>query len=399
MSTLPERYDSALVISDMHLGLPDCEIFREDFERFIDYVASTDTLRIDSGNGSFQIKVPQAILLLGDFLDLWDGSISRISTFSAQFARVLTEKANVFLLRGNHDYIIPDIEPQAMPGVRKFQICEYKVLDVGGKSCFFIHGHQFMSAFGSASLRIESYINPYHSMMESFFSRLSWGRGRQILLALTGLFAVLLIVLFGGPSITGKLHDQAVLVLWMMLGLLLPLAIVNIWRLAQKTLWKLLVMIFGELMDSLRGAAAGDTIDYLTSPSRPISRWFAKHSEGSADARKSSLVCFGHTHIPEGPQPPKDQQLSGITFLNTGSWARPPSVRLRGYADKIRAYTRLYDRLDEYVVLLFPFVVALFAWLGFALSVLTFFGAALFLAEVAVVLGKSSYEVALKSNL
>mgnify|MGYP001057386414 CR=1 FL=1 len=391
MSRPPAQYDAAFVISDAHLGLPDDEIFREDLEGFIDFLASNSTVQVNSHDGSFQVKVPNAIVLLGDFLDLWDGRLSNLPAFSAHSARVLTEMADVFYLRGNHDYIIPNITPEATPSVNKFEICEYKVLELGGTSCFFIHGHQFMSAFGPASLKLESYVNPYYSMMESFFSRFSRGRGRQVLLSATALFLVLGMVLAIGQPVLSKLPGQAMLALWILFGVLLPVGIVTIWRLTQKMLWKTLVMILGDKINILRGAVRGDTIEYLTAPSRPISRWFKGNREGSAEARMARYVCFGHTHIPEGPSPGKDKNLYDVKFLNTGSWVRPPSKRWRDYAEKIRIYTRPYDKIDEYLVIIFAVLTTL-SYLGFAISpLLLLLGMALLLVEPVVVFGKSSF--------
>jgi hypothetical protein len=266
-----------------------------------------------------------------------------------------------------------------------------------------------MSAFGPVSLKLESYINPYYSLMEDFFSRLfpqDDGRGRQVVYSLTALFLLLCAVLASGQPVV--VEPTYGLILWVAFGMLLPLAIVSIWRLLQKTVWKLFVMIFGELIDSLRGAVKGDNIKYLTSPSRPISRWFARGSADSKEAREAGHVCFGHTHIPEGPMNP-DGELSSIQFLNPGSWARPPSTALVDWANGLReskqqrlrwdekqqeymTLMRYYDRIDEYLVILFLALVALSqVWLRISSTVLLLSGVTLLIAEVLVVFSKSSY--------
>lgn len=198
------------------------------------------------------------------------------------------------------------------------------------------------------------------------------------------------------------------LILWVVFGVLLPLAIVGIWRLLQKTLWKLFVMIFGELIDSLRGAVKGDNIKYLTSPSRPISRWFARGGADSKKAREAGHVCFGHTHIPEGPINPEGE-LSSIQFLNPGSWVRPPSTTLVRWANRLReskqqrlrwdekqqeymTLMRYYDRIDEYLVILFLALIVLSqVWPRISLTFLLLSGVTLLVAEVLVVFSKSSY--------
>jgi UDP-2,3-diacylglucosamine pyrophosphatase LpxH len=385
MASQSDAYDSVLVFSDVHIGLPEGEIFGKDFEAFVDFVVSTSTFHVDSEEGGFQFDLPRAIILSGDFLDLWDGKISNLPDFIANFARVLAEKTNVFYLRGNHDYIIPDIPPKLIPVMKRFEICEYKVLEIGGKACFFMHGHQFMSAFGPLSLKFESYIDPYYTLMESFLSRFCRGNGANILKTVAVLFVVLgaLLALDSWPSSTA-------FALWMSFGLFLPSALVSIWRLLQKSLWKGISLVLGEVISRFRGAVRGDTVEYLTTPSKPISRCFEQGKEGSVEARRSGFVCFGHTHIPEGPMPGTDKRLSDMMFLNTGSWMRPSSRLLQTVAEKARIYTRAYDKLDEFLVI--PSLVVL-AYLGLTILPVPalVLALALLVVESVVALGKSSY--------
>jgi UDP-2,3-diacylglucosamine pyrophosphatase LpxH len=385
MASQSDAYDSVLVFSDVHIGLPEGEIFGKDFEAFVDFVVSTSTFHVDSEEGGFQFDLPRAIVISGDFLDLWDGRISNLPDFIANSARVLTEKTDVFYLRGNHDYIVPDIVPKATPVMKRFEICEYKALKIGGKPCFFIHGHQFMSAFGSLNLKLESFVDPYYTLMEGFLSRLCRGKGTNILKILTALFVVIvaLLALDSWPASTA-------LALWMSFGLLLPSAVVCIWRLLQKSLWKGISLMLGEVINRFRGADRGDTIEYLTTPSKPISRWFEQGKEESVEARESGFVCFGHSHIPEGPMPGTDRRLSDMIFLNTGSWMRPSSRMLQAVAEKARIYTRAFDKVDEFLII--PFLVVL-AYLGLAILQIPalVLALALMVAESVVALGKSSY--------
>ncbi len=389
--TLPERYDSALIISDTHVGLPGNEIFQEDFEAFINHLASNPSIRIESDDDNFQIELPKLIILLGDFLDFWDGRLSKLPGFSTRVARVLSELADVLYLRGNHDYIVPNIEAAAAIS-KKFEICEDKLIEIGGKPFYFIHGHQFMSAFGPTALKLETYINPYYTMMEGFFSRFTIGHGRHFLAGLTLSFVILGLLFSFGQILLTKLSSQLMQFLWSMFGLLFPVGFVTIWRVAQKKVWKFFTMIFGELINSLRGAARGDTIEYLTSPSKPISRWFEKKSEQSKQAKEAGFVVFGHTHIPEGPMPGDAESLTGIEFLNTGSWMKHPSKAKFTLADKARTYTRLIDKFDEYLLIVIAAMttLTLFTQVIPLLPVLIA-GVIMLTIEVAVVLGKSSY--------
>lgn len=390
MEKQDREYESALVISDTHIGLPDTEVFHEDFEEFIRFLSSNSSLPMVLGENRVDVKLPRLIILLGDFVDLWDGRISKLHDFLAQYARSLAEKADVFYLRGNHDYIIPNINPVVFGNMSPFEICEYKVLRIAGKSWFFIHGHQFMSAFGRLSLAFESFINPYYSIVEWFLSRLPTAHGKQVTIILSGFAIALGLLLSLGRQLLAPLPAGVDFYLTIVFGVLLVLGFVTLWRLFQKSVWKAFTMIFGEALDSLRGAARGDTIEYLTSTSKPISRWFEK-SKLSKEARESGLVCFGHTHIPEGPMRGQGD-LQDITFLNTGSWVKPPRQDLRRSAEIAREITRPYDGLDEYAFILSVLVASFLFFtqrisVYLSLSIIIFFSA----LEIVVVLGKSSY--------
>ncbi len=386
---VPEKYDSLLIISDTHVGLPDKEIFREDFESFITFLATVANIQIEAAEGSFQIERPRAIILLGDFLDLWDGRLSELPSFSANFARLLTNIADVFYLRGNHDYIVPEI-PAKFVTSNKFEICEHKLMEVGGRKFFFIHGHQFMSAFGPISLRIESYMNPFYTMMEGFLSRFTKGHGKDVLGLLTVFWGVLCLFFLFGYSSISSLSSQAIQSLWLIFGLLFPVGFVTAWRVGQKRLWKFFTMIFGEIIGFLRGAARGDTIEYLTSTSKPIARWFK--SDQSEQAKQAGTVVFGHTHIPEGPMRGSSEPLRGIIFLNTGSWMRPPTRDKFDVSERARRYTRFFDRFDEYVLILLAAITSV-AMLGVTILLLPILIADLVMVpfETLVLLGKSSH--------
>ena len=387
-----EGYDAALVISDTHVGLPpEKEVFQDDLEDFIAYLAANPTIKIQSEEGDFAFERPRAIVLLGDFLDLWDGRPEVLPGFISDFGLTLTEIADVFYLRGNHDYVIPDIPSAFKLGDKNsFQICENLVLELGGRACFFIHGHQFMSAFGSTSLKIESYVNPYYSIIQSFFSRFTHDRGREIMLALTSAFLGILVIIGLGDFSAVKFSIPIWLIFF--LGLLLPVGAVTAWRLVQKPLWRFIVRIFDDHLKFLRGSLRGDTIDYLTGDSKPITRWFTGHDRGQSEAKRAGFVCFGHTHIPEGPSQGIDESLKSITFLNTGSWVRPPPRQLQSYANKARGITRRFDKIDQWLLIvlivagIFLFKFALVPWGLFLLVAIVALS-----VEIVVVFGKSSY--------
>jgi UDP-2,3-diacylglucosamine pyrophosphatase LpxH len=414
-----DAYDSVLVISDAHIGLSDDEVFGDDFKRFLKTVSSASTLDVVSTAGGFQFAFPGAIVLLGDFLDLWDGRISDMPSFLVESVRALTQKADVFYLRGNHDHIVPGILPQHPPAVNRFEIQDEKSLRIGGRTCYFLHGHQFMPAFGSLSLKIESIINPYYTLMQSFLSH-PFRKGPEVIWAVTVLFFLISGALVFGQSALAS-WPTSILALFILFGLLLPLALVTAWRLLQKSLWRGLTLIVGDAFNRLRGAHRGDDIDYLTKPTRPISRWFERNKERLFEAGRPELICFGHTHIPEGPkygndvfcyahagtyQAPKpgDDRCSEVRFLNPGSWMLPPDRRnarrarwpkaMAGWAPVIKRST--YEKLNLVLVMLLTAFLALsvvFAFRGSTSLLILFLppAVALLVFEVFVALGKSSY--------
>jgi hypothetical protein len=184
-------------------------------------------------------------------------------------------------------------------------------------------------------------------------------------------------------------------VIWIFFGLLLPICVATCWRWAQKTIFKGIALVFGETYNRIRGAARGDTISYLTGHSGPIYSWFedAKKGSGSSEAKNAGFVCFGHTHIPDGPMKGTDEKLKDITFLNTGSWMHPISAKKQKWANASRSYTKWYDRWDQWVVI--AYVVASLLALALAHGSVLFWvaicGAILFVVESFVAIGKSSY--------
>jgi hypothetical protein len=177
----------------------------------------------------------------------------------------------------------------------------------------------------------------------------------------------------------------------MFFGLLLPISVATCWRWAQKTIFKGIALVFGEMYNRIRGAARGDTIGYLTGHSRPIYTWFEDGKKGSSEAKNAGFVCFGHTHIPDGPARGTDEKLKGIKFLNTGSWMRPPSQTKQALANASRSYTEWYDKWDQWAVI--AYLVAAGAVLPSHLATLwvAVGGAILLVVETLVVVGKSSY--------
>lgn len=150
--------------------------------------------------------------------------------------------------------------------------------------------------------------------------------------------------------------------------------------------------VFGDSINSLRGAVRGDTIEYLTSNSKPISRWFEGRGKVQTEAMQSRFVCFGHTHIPERPTQGQAASLNEVTFLNTGSWVRPPTRQAQKYADIARVITKNFDKVDQYLVIAAIFL-GIVSSLAFSVSTvfLWIVGGIFVSLEGLVAFGKSSY--------
>lgn len=150
---------SILVVSDTHLGHKKSNF--EQFDTFLKYLVTagktkTPLLIKDITGKEKEIVYPEMIVFLGDILELWEPKDDQIGYVGVQ-SRSLLEKIielsceKVYVL-GNHDKNLEQFAAQTYAlkagnldiFYRHFpEHAESEFILVGGRSYYFIHGHQF----------------------------------------------------------------------------------------------------------------------------------------------------------------------------------------------------------------------------------------------------------------
>lgn len=150
---------SILVVSDTHLGHTKSNF--EQFNTFLQYLvkmgkSKTPLIIKDITGKEKEIAYPEMIIFLGDILELWEPKNDQIGYVGAQ-SRSLLEKIieisceKVYVL-GNHDKTLETFAAQTYAlkngdldiFYRHFpEDPESEYIAVGGRSYYFIHGHQF----------------------------------------------------------------------------------------------------------------------------------------------------------------------------------------------------------------------------------------------------------------
>lgn len=171
---------SILVIADTHLGLLTkklqlgrytLSLFSNEVESdsvqlsyFLEWIRERQEkgpykLRLGRwGNGEAELKLPDTLVLLGDFLELWDASDAAVEFASREIWRTLGEIAEVGVkivyLVGNHDFAMKDLADKTFPiGNTEIEVegdvyeREIQTIGNGRRRYVFLHGHQFDTVF------------------------------------------------------------------------------------------------------------------------------------------------------------------------------------------------------------------------------------------------------------
>ncbi len=170
-----------LVISDTHFGFEDESAQR--FQRFMTYLTNSvqsermiiKTPRELPGEipgkelCEESLEVPQKIILLGDLVDLWISRDSNtVRPYQESFNPInslIALKREIVYLLGNHDgimenYVGPHVLPDDIPFTvysegypnKKNSSGQWKGEQIGERSYFFLHGHQFDPVFRHNSM-------------------------------------------------------------------------------------------------------------------------------------------------------------------------------------------------------------------------------------------------------
>jgi UDP-2,3-diacylglucosamine pyrophosphatase LpxH len=361
-STFIREPKAVLVISDTHFGADVCS--KEAFTRFLDWLAEWMNAsktkggtkeKVDPVTGELDIKKdenqesepkpPEIIILLGDFLELWDprddDRTQPLRDSFQIFHKLFNLPCKKVYVVGNHDHELIDygsisalpgkgrgeshLEDYACANATQFVIARDHYpnlpskradewLKIGEECYYFLHGHQLDKWFRAASEFqfvpgwMSSFASAYRSI-NPWLGRLgSTVLGVGIALAIGSAVGV-----WAAP-------------LW----LLLLLTLASIW-VAVPWLWVKL--------------------------QRPVWKWIGrrgvvpKYENVETVARdyfhpkmyktRAQTLVFGHTHYPGCWRGDKQGPLKSWTFVNCGSWVEPSPVVLKK-APRIEFNTFVY---------------------------------------------------------
>lgn len=298
------------VVSDVHLGGSNSN--HKEFADFLEWVAGKSEFEI---RGSTRTALsPTKLILLGDFLELWDPIDDDFKNTALHLFESLEGlfkvAGEVVLVTGNHDEALETYEALDKKGNNagypitkpRFRIIsrrytpdnDPRYFQVGDKKYFFIHGHEFDRSFrffGKLS-RLPGLMAALNNTLMPWFPPKGWG-------TFVIFFALLVIRLL-------NLWPQ-----WLPQGLLYIMGALSVPRLftyLQTHLWRR----FGR---------------YLTD--RPKHKDIEELiSKGYYDRKKDTItadvVIYGHTHVPEISKPGIAKSI-GKTLVNTGSWVSDPN--------------------------------------------------------------------------
>jgi UDP-2,3-diacylglucosamine pyrophosphatase LpxH len=155
----PLVMQSVLVLSDVHLGHERANF--DQFDEFLDWMKALGDrepakMTVTYNSEKRKLRYPDAIIFLGDILELWEPKNDDIGNVGKQ-TRKLLEKiielpCNKIYVLGNHDKSLEELRAKVYTLPKgDFEIyyrhypekAEKDVLTVGNQRYFFIHGHQF----------------------------------------------------------------------------------------------------------------------------------------------------------------------------------------------------------------------------------------------------------------
>ena len=225
-----------LVIADTHLGLLEGKKFfglknkvQSDSTSLLSFLRWVKGLQIEPykmplGDGRvILIEPPDEIILLGDFLELWDASDIAVEFASREIWQILREiPSRKIYPVGNHDYEVRELAGKLKPfpiGDDELNVFEdhypreaqtpgaVPTVHLGVQSYVFLHGHQFDTTFrrirawtlvsylrdGAEAFRLYSWVLIAITLLWSPFAFLSGDWAPILLLLAIGAFPRLLI--------------------------------------------------------------------------------------------------------------------------------------------------------------------------------------------------------------
>jgi UDP-2,3-diacylglucosamine pyrophosphatase LpxH len=319
-----------IVVSDTHIGRQSESACR--FEHFLDWLRAgllAGTLIFHTQDGALkEVTAPEKLIILGDFLELWGPREADYANPVADGYRILDSlyhlRCDKIYVPGNHDdaaarycridarqaghhfTVIPKHYPDSHEGEQ-----------IGAKTYFFLHGHQFSRKWGARVVKFFDFIGQF-----SYASHAASPRALQ-----AGFVVLLLSIILGPFSLLVKpwaylLEELPVFVTAIMAGVWAVLCVLGVaW------IWRRLQIAWNrpgrEHMAGL--TESGKFNRFIGKPKHVgiqevVNR---RYYDRGRDTINADIIIFGHTHMPElcfevkGTGKPGGKRKG---FVNTGSW-------------------------------------------------------------------------------
>lgn len=306
---------SYIVVSDVHLG-GKCN--HNEFCEFLDWVndLAKQSKTIKCKDKEVLIKNPDKMILLGDILELWDPREGDRDCVIKDCMRTFTMLSGVacdkIYVIGNHDDSLGELDTKVdyeiLPNGTKFDIYNRHYpekdqktgiasgLQVGNRSYFFLHGHQFdkeQAILAYVSDLIGQSWNPlgwFQDLLSITFTKKNWKIN----------FVIFLVLLLGG---------------WYSLWVLFPPP-----GFLSTLVWAAVTGFFA--ISSIPGvvAQAQGKIYGLTKPIDKTAEQVIEdeYYKKSKDKIEADIVVFGHTHFASSYELGSDRGKK--LFINSGCW-------------------------------------------------------------------------------
>jgi UDP-2,3-diacylglucosamine pyrophosphatase LpxH len=329
-----------MIVADSHLGLLSGKRFylipnnsasdTVGFAGFIRWMQGleSNTIRVDRGRlgKPLQIRKPAFLILLGDYLELWDSTDDAVDISSRGIWNDMEKlSCKKLYLVGNHDYEMTEVKgtyPQGMSSIQvlpdTYPLADKQVswLKIGGASYLFLHGHQFDWAFQhlGKAWTIVSYLRDGAEA----FRLWSW--------VLTGAVFVAAAATLLLPSISILLWSLA---LTLLIAVGLPRLIITLAR----PIWN---HFFGGRYKAKKAL-------------KDFASWWKNHAANAEIPDGPLHVVYGHTHLIDVYDSDDFKEAgvnlpSSLTLVNIPSWV----MDVRAEYTKILRDVALYVDDDDY---------------------------------------------------
>ena len=337
--TLGENASPLIIIADTHLGLLSGKRFycipnnsasdTLGVAGFIRWLQGLESNPIGVTRGKWgkplQIHKPDSLILLGDYLELWDSTDDAVDISSRGIWNDMEKlSCKKLYLVGNHDYEISEVEGAYPQGRTSIEVLpdtyppdntQSPWLKIGSANYLFLHGHQFDWAFQhlGKAWTIVSYLRDGAEA----FRLWSW------VLTGTGLAVLFAAFFFASNSILWSVA------LTLLIAVGLPRLIITLAR----PIWN---YVFGSRYQASKAL-------------KNFESWWKKHAKKWKIPNGPLRVVYGHTHLIDiydsnDFKEAKVDLPSSLILVNIPSWV----MDVRAEYSKVLRDVALYVDKDDF---------------------------------------------------